>query len=394
MLNPETNERELAYVVKIDNISGMDADRLECAHVRGWNIVVGKKEFDVGDLAVYFEIDSKLPEVAPFTDMEFLKSKHYKIKSQKIRGVVSQGLLMPLSSLKLENEGLAEGDFLTKKLNVTYSVAEDNKRKSSSADKYKAMAQRNSKLAKTSWWRWLYKRTWGKKLLFVFFGRKRDIKKSWPAWVVKTDEERCQNLVWGNYAKTGPWVVTEKIDGTSTTFTCRRIKKLFGDKFEFLVCSRNVVFDKPDKKCFYDINYYTEMAEKHDVETKLVNYLKEHPDLDWVTIQGETFGPGVQKRDYSRTETTFRAFNFIDSETGRWGSEEASFLFKNYFDIPWVPILDKEYYLPETVKEMVEYADGNSFLDGRIREGVVLRTKDGLRSFKAVSNKYLLQRNE
>lgn len=97
MLN-SNNERELAYIVKVDAITPMNADRLECAHVGGWHCVVGKGEFQAGDLAVYFEIDSKLPEVFPFNKMEFLKSKHFAIKSQKIRGEVSQGLLMPLSA--------------------------------------------------------------------------------------------------------------------------------------------------------------------------------------------------------------------------------------------------------------------------------------------------------
>lgn len=88
MLN-KNNERELAYIVKVDAITPMDADFLECAHISGWHCVVGKGEFKVGDLGVYFEIDSKLPEIKPFTSMKFLETKHYKIKSQKIRGEIS-----------------------------------------------------------------------------------------------------------------------------------------------------------------------------------------------------------------------------------------------------------------------------------------------------------------
>jgi len=419
MLNNQ-GERELAYVVRIDNISGMDADNLECAHVRGWNIVVGKKEFEPGDLAIYFEIDSKLPEVEPFTSMEFLKSKHYKIKSQKIRGVVSQGLLVPASAFgwqRAYTEGmygddyiivnpnppkdpsctsnysktLSEGDFLTKQLGVTYAVVEDNKRKSNS-DKYKQMAQRHPKLVKTKIWKRLYKSRFGKKFLFLLFGRKRDVKREWPSWVVKTDEERCQNLVWSNYWGSHHWVVTEKIDGTSTTFTCKRKKSLFGDKFEYLVCSRNVVFNKPDKKCFYETNYYTQMSEKYDVEQHLIDFLKSNPDVEWVTLQGETFGPGIQKRDYSQNEVDFKGFNFITSKDGRWDSIRAS----KYWDaiIPWVPIIETDYTLPRTAEEMVEYADGLSVIDNKLREGVVLRDSEGKCSFKAVSNKYLLDKKE
>ena len=97
MLNIK-NERELAYIVIIDNITSIEGyDRVELAHVGGWTIVVGKGEFNPGDPAIYFEIDSKLPEVKPFTDMEFLAKKHYKIKTQKMCKSLSQGLLMSVN---------------------------------------------------------------------------------------------------------------------------------------------------------------------------------------------------------------------------------------------------------------------------------------------------------
>ena len=212
MLNKD-GVRELAYLVRVDAITAMDADRLECAHVGGWKCVVGKGELKEGDVAVYFEIDSKLPEVAPFNEMEFLKSKHYAIKSQKIRGVVSQGLLMPVSAFGWtaypaanidepcvkDEEGKyhylgTEEIFLTKKLGVTYAVSEDNARKAASGDKYKAMAQRKPNVFKKKWARWMMKREWGRKIMFLVFGRKRDKKNGWPAWVKKTDEERVQNF--------------------------------------------------------------------------------------------------------------------------------------------------------------------------------------------------------
>ena len=94
MLN-KNNERELAYVVIIDEVTPIKGyDRVELAHVGGWTIVVGKGEFKSGDPAIYFEIDSKLPEVEPFTNMEFLAKKKYKIKTQKMCKSLSQGLLM------------------------------------------------------------------------------------------------------------------------------------------------------------------------------------------------------------------------------------------------------------------------------------------------------------
>lgn len=94
MLN-KNNERELCYVVLVDDVTPIEGyDRVELAHVGGWTIVVGKGEFKAGDPAIYFEIDSKLPEVKPFIDMEFLAKKKFKVKTQKMCKSISQGLLM------------------------------------------------------------------------------------------------------------------------------------------------------------------------------------------------------------------------------------------------------------------------------------------------------------
>ena len=406
MLNSK-NERELAYVVRVDDIKPIEGrDRVECAVVGGWTIMVRKGQFHPGSLGIYFEIDSQVPEKEPFM---FLAQKKFKIKTQKYKTpngqFWSQGLLMAPEDFNwymndirtaiiemdaTNDEGYHavdnESRFLTKRLGVTYAVAEDNARKSGSMDKYKKMAQRNPKLFAKKPIRWLMRRNWGKKLLFVLFGKKKDKKNGWPAWVKKTDEERVQNMPWILQNKE-PWIATEKIDGTSTTFTMKRGK--FG-KFDFYVCSRNVVFDKPDKVCFYDSNVYLEMAEKYDIENALKDILKSNPKLEWVTIQGETYGPGIQKRDYSATEHKFAAFNFITSTEGRWNSLEAKELLA-FYDIPWVPIIDKEFILPDTVEELLDIATDMSVIDGKMREGLVFRSLDGTQSFKAVSNEFLMK---
>ena len=249
MLN-KNGERELAYVVHIDNIIPIEgADRVEQAIVGGWHIMVRKGQFQIGDLAIYFEIDSKVPEKPEF---EFLAAKHYKIKTQKyFKGtVISQGLLMSAEDFGWENtttdqfdgntpiikrpDGsyLTEGDFLTKELEVTYAEAEDNKRKANSADKYKKMAQRRPNIFKKKWAQWMMRRNWGKKIMFFFFGKKKDKKNEWPTWVVKTDEERIQNLVYMIPTfQNEKWIPTEKIDGTSTTFTMKRGKRGKNDFF-------------------------------------------------------------------------------------------------------------------------------------------------------------------
>lgn len=405
MLN-KNNERELAYVVIVDAITPIEGyDRVELAHIGGWTIVVGKGEFKTGDPAIYFEIDSKLPEVEPFTNMEFLTKKKYKIKTQKMCKSLSQGLLMSAANfgwtadpnykciynIKETETYDVEDDsrFLTKKLNVTYTISEDNTRKAVSTDKYKKMAQRHGKLFSKQPFRWLMKRTWGKKLLFVFFGRKRDKKSEWPSWVAKTDEERVQNMPWILNDKE-PWIATEKIDGTSTTFTLKRGK--WFQKDEFYVCSRNVVFDKPDKTCFYDTNVYIEMAEKYHIYDKMKKLLNnDFKDCEWITIQGETYGPGIQKRDYHAPGHAFMAFNFITSKDGRWGTEKMIDLLQGQMNIPCVPVLDTNFILPDTVEELLAYATAESVCDHDLREGIVFRSKDGSKSFKAVSNEFLLK---
>ena len=408
-----TGTRQLAYIVTINEIKPIEGkDRVECAVVGGWTIMVRKDQFKPGDLGIYFEIDSKVPETEPFA---FLESKHYRIKTQKysLKDVDgnkcgqfwSQGLLMAAEdfgwTLYQDGDGqsyihdaeknisMPEGYFLTETFGVTYAVEEDNKRKANSEDKYKKMAQRNSKLFSHQPFRWLMRRTWGKKLLFVFFGNKKDQKNTWPEWVKKTDEERIQNMPWILNNKE-PWIVTEKIDGTSTTFSLKRGKR---GKYHFYICSRNVVFDKPDKKCFYETNVYTEMAEKYDIENKLKNLLETNDlfsDADWITLQGETYGPGIQKRDYSMPEHCFMGFNLISSDLGRLNSVVSKGLLEP-IGIPWVPIVDENYILPDTVEELLNVATDKSMIDGDMREGLVFRSQDGTQSFKAVSNEFLIK---
>lgn len=400
MLN-KNGERELAYVVHIDNIIPIEgADRVEQAIVGGWHIMVRKDQFQIGDLAIYFEIDSKVPEKPEF---EFLAAKHYKVKTQKyFKGtVISQGLLMSAEDFGWENttggikrpDGsyLIEGDFLTKELGVTYAEVEDNKRKANPTDKYKKMAQRRPNIFKKKWAQWMMRRNWGKKVMFFFFGKKKDKKSEWPTWVVKTDEERIQNLVYMIPTfQNEKWIPTEKIDGASTTFTMKRGKR---GKNDFFICSRNVVFDKPDKKCFYETNVYTEMAEKYDIENVLKSILDENKDLLFVTIQGETYGEGVQKRDYSIKGHDFMAFNLIFGDANgvptRKNPMDMSSILSSY-KIPCVPFFEP-IELPDTCDEILALAGGASAVDGLPREGLVFRTLDGCRSFKAVDNGFLLK---
>lgn len=403
MLN-KNNERELAYLVLIDEIQPIPGyDRVEHARVGGWWVIVQKGQFKPGDVAIYFEIDSKVP--ADRECFAFLEKRNYKVKSIKMCKVLSQGLLIhPIDFgwLPGDKDGVLgvwdkdadfhavndESRFLTKLLGVTYADAEDNTRKANSPDKYKKMAQRHPNIFKKPWARWLMKRTWGRKIMFFFFGKKKD-KRGWPAWVTKTDEERIENLPWILNDKSTTWIATEKVDGSSTTFTMKRGKH---NKYEFYVCSRNVCFDSIDKPCYYDTNIYWEMAEKYNMFDVLKQFLMNHPNIEWVTIQGETYGAGIQKNTYDMTGHDFKAFNLITSDKGRWNSVDMKNYLETVFKIPCVPILDSNFILPDTIEELRTYVNSKpSTINKKLKEGIVFRSQDGTQSFKCVSPEYLLK---
>ena len=402
MLNKD-GQRELAYIVAIDEIKPIpNYDRVEHARVGGWWVIVKKDQFKVGDLAIYIEVDSKVPEEEPFL---FLEPKKYRVKTQKMCKVLSQGLLMHpedfgwktntsgqfAGDMPLISTGkatLIEGDFVTNELGITYYEPEDNKRKANSVDKYKKMAQRRPDIFKKPWAKWMMRRNWGKKVMFLFFGKKKDKKGAWPSWIKNTDEERCQNMPWLFPGGDERFTVTEKIDGTSTTFAVYG----HGKKQEFYVCSRNVVQADPDRDCYYDSNVYWEMAEKYNVKEKLASFMD--PGIEYIILQGETYGAGVQKRDYSLEGHDFVAFNLIVKEENAEPIRFDWYEMKRLLDvvgIPVVPLVDGDFKIPETCDELLEIAEGNSAIDGKMREGIVIRSKDGQRSFKAVSNPFLLK---
>ena len=397
MINPKTNSRELAYAVRINEIRDIEGVNNQVAVVNGWTVFVKRDEFKAGDLAVFFEIDSKVPEIECF---EFLRKYNFKVKTQKfVKGlVISQGLIIKPEELGLKN--VKEGDFLTEKLGVTYYDPEDNKRKSNISGKYMSMRARHPKLAQTKLFKWLWKREWGKKLLFFFLGKKKDKPSDWPSWVVKTDEERCQNCFTTMKALNRSWIVTEKIDGSSTTFT---MKQAPAKKRELIVCSRNVVFNAPEKedKNFYkdtDGNIYLEMAIKYEIDYALRKILDEHKDWEFITIQGETYGGSIQKRKYCN-DHKLAIFNVIYKENGKapvrlnpWEMVDFIDHLNQAYDLAldYVPVIN-EITLPETCEELLAMAGDESYIDGGMREGIVLRTADGVHSFKAVDNEFLLK---
>lgn len=284
-----------------------------------------------------------------------------------------------------------ESRFLTKILGVTYADDEDNQRKAPSVDKYKKMAQRHPNIFKKPWARWLMKRPWGRKLMFMFFGKKKDKATGFPThfpFVHKSDEERAENMPWILKDKE-PWVKTLKIDGTSSTYILERKGK---HKFEEYVCSRNVRQLTPSQKNYHtDIegNVYWMMADKYKIFDFLKSYLIEN-NLDYVCLQGETAGPSLQGNPHKFKEICFFGYNFIRSDTGRMNSIEAAKIC-NAAGIPWVPIADEAYILPDDMETLKLDADGPCLVGEGPREGWVYRSLDGQRSFKNVSRQYLLK---
>lgn len=387
----ENKERALAHIEKIEWVKPIEgANNIELIGVLGWVCVAKKGEFQTGDLAVYIEIDSRCPENDE--RFEFLANKKYKVKTMKLGKfkVISQGLALPLS-LFPELDGKNIGDDVSKDLKITYSSEEDVKRKSNSIDpnaKFKSMAARHKNLAKKKWFRWLMKREWGKKLLFFFLGKKRDNPKEFPKWIVKTDETRIENVPFYLQNK-NPWIKTEKLDGTSCTFAINRQKK-GKDKFEFIVCSRNVRQADKNQECYHDSNIYWELADKYGIESVLTKLAIEN-NYDRVVLQGEGVGD-VQGNPYKFKENRLYVFNLI-IEGNRVGTKEmADFCDGN--NLLHVPIISTEYYLPKTMEEMKLEADGYSEINPKVRrEGYVYRSQDGQQSFKNVSREYLLKHN-
>ena len=400
-------KRALAYTVTIDDIQPIQgADNIALATVGGWKVIIKKDEFAPGDVAVFFEIDSKLPEEERYA---FMERKHYKVKTMKLSkfNVVSQGLLMSIDEFpelgipdKTDGGVIDVGIDLTDTLHITYAEAEDNKRKAAPNPnaKYQPMTARHQKIFRQKWARWFMRREWGRKVMFLIFGRKKDNPKYFPKhfeFVHPTDEERVENMPWILESKE-PWIKTTKLDGTSTTFILERKKhKKFWDKepYEFYVCSRNVRQLTYDQDCYHESNVYWEMAKKYNIKEHMTIMLDTHPEWDYVALQGETVGETVQANPHKLTGRHFYVFNFITSDQGRWNSLLARDYLKA-FSINWVPIIDEEYYLPKDMEEMKLSADGPCELEGAsgLREGYVYRSVDGKRSFKNVSRQYLLKK--
>ena len=338
-------DRKLASIRKISDIQPIEgADMIELVIVDGWKVVVAKNVgHKVGDLVIYCEIDSFLPIREEF---EFLRKSSYKkmvdgtegfrLRTIKLRGQVSQGLILPISVLNPTDTNIYvepfEGLDVTEMLEIV---------------KYEPPIP--AELA-------------GK------------VKGLFPSFLRKTDEERIQNLTseyegWKNSDKR--FYVTEKLDGSSATFYFK--DGVFG------VCSRNLELLETEGNTFWKVAR----------ELKLEEWLGTHETN--YSIQGELIGEGIQGNPYKIKGQTVRFFNAFNIDTQEYlGLGEFDSLISS-MGLNSVPILDTEFTLPDTIDELLKYADSKSVLNSDFdREGVVIRSVDRKISFKVISNKFLL----
>ena len=244
------------------------------------------------------------------------------------------------------------------------------------------------------------RREWGRRLLFLFFGKKRDVTKTqFPKkfpYISKTDQERVENMPWILEDKS-EYIVTQKCDGSSATYILER--KPF-NRFEFYVCSRNVRMLNDNQDCFFDTNVYWEMAHKYNIEEKLTHLLKTHPSWNYVCWQGEICGPKIQKNIHHLSENHLFMFHMTDSENGRWNIVDAAKIWHDY-EMECVPITDEHYILENNLEALKRKADGfyNPSVceghEGCRREGLVYyKADDPNFSFKNVSRQYLMKFTE
>ena len=366
--------RKLASVQKVKAIKPIEgADRIEIVQILNWDCVAQKGQYKIGDLVIYFEIDSLLPDIPAF---EFLKGSSwsqklnkYKISTHKFRGQISQGLVIPIRQLtEIYNQinksvvssiDYDEGDDLTALLKI---------------EKYEPPVS-NGPLGDLIHHEW---------------------------YVPKTDEERiqvCAENVLPEYIKSeqGDWYESVKLDGTSCT------AGLFEDAF--LIGGRN--------QWYKDENMYTTTVKKYgDIEKHLRDYQK--LTGKYIAFQGELCGPGIQSNRLGLKEKEWFIFNVWVSDTGKMDSYKKLDLLRflnmcDDFGLMTVPIIPSEAKfnfkdttdIDKTVENLLKHVDNikyRTFFEdaspNQIAEGVVFRKNDMSYSFKVISNKFLLKGGE
>lgn len=344
--------RKLASIRKITNIKPIaNADAIEVAVVDGWEVVTKKGEYQPGDLAVYFEIDSFVPhELAPFlskgqSPKEFEGVVGNRLRTVKLRGQVSQGLLLPLSIL----DGVVESK-LMEGLDVTFPLG---------IVKYEAP------------------------IPACLAG---EVEGMFPSFISKTDQERVQNIIDRKDLLVGTWEVTLKLDGSSMT--------MFTREGDVGVCSRNLWLKD---NAANDGNTLVQFARSVDYDSMLP-LIAQDVGFDFA-LQGEIMGPGVQKNREKFSKHRFFVFDVYNISASRYltPAERRELLaVVNEFNatIEHVPVIYEEFEVTEEMTNMEDFlAQANRpSINHKIAEGVVYKRVDnGDKSFKVISNAFLLK---
>lgn len=344
-------ERKLASIRRISEILPIEgADNIELAKVDGWQVVVKKGEFKPSDLCVYLEIDSWVPEtVAPFLfkGREYQGVKGERLRTVKLRGALSQGLVLPMMvlypNLTLVNAESLEGADVTEALGIL---------------------------------------KWDRPMPAQLTGQAKGY---FPEFIRKTDQERCQNLtreIQDAYDNRDEFEVTIKLDGSSIT--------VYHKDGEVGVCSRNLELKLNEEN---SENAFIRTATK----TGLLDALKAYGKN--IAVQGELMGEGIQGNRESLMWNQIFVFDIFDIDKQEYLDPEERHgvfhaLVDNGFTGDHVPVVDYWECLPyRDTNGLLSYAEGPS-LNHKIREGLVFKRMDGKFSFKAISNQFLLKEKD
>lgn len=356
--------RKLASIKPITYIKPIEgADAIECAIVDGgWPVVVKKDEYKVGDFAIYLEIDSWVPhELAPFLSKgkeprEYNGVKGERLRTVKLRGQVSQGLLLPLTA-----------EFVIRKLG----------------------AGPGAKFEDYAGWDitdLLGVQKWEPPIPAQLQGV---MKGNFPSFIPKTDQERCQNLrkeIFEEHVHES-FEVTTKLDGSSMTIYVRN--------GEVGVCSRNIDLKETDENSFW------KAARNQNLVTALQKLADETAE-EWA-LQGELIGEGIQGNPEKIQGQRFFLFDVYSITWGTYAGPNyrtkviLPMLQKFGADLEHVPVLESNLFLDgkfTTVDDLLNFAEGPSLNPATKREGIVFKSKDSQFTFKAISNSYLLKHKD
>jgi RNA ligase (TIGR02306 family) len=342
--------RKLASIKPITYIKPIEgADAIECAIVDGgWPVVVKKGEYKVGDIAIYLEIDSWVPhKLAPFLSKgqeprEYNGVKGERLRTVKLRGQVSQGLLLPIELTFWRDIGTD----LTESLGI---------------------------------------QKWEPPIPAQLQGT---MKGNFPHFIPKTDQERCQNLRKDIFEthKEEIYEVTVKLDGSSTT--------IYVKDGEVGVCSRNIDLIETEGNSFW------KAAREQNIIEPLLELCKEKGEE--YAIQGELIGEGIQGNPEKIKGQRFYLFDIYSITCGEYFKANVRYSILDKLkmlgaDVDHVPIVDVDVRVAQaydSIDDLLEFAEGPSLNPQTKREGLVFKSWESDFTFKAISNSYLLKHKD